>query len=437
MNVKKNPIAVLLLVLAAVFPAVSQDADPDTIVIDEDALFGEPAVESEAEDAGPERDSPEDASGLVEELESADADIDSLLLTSPGVELGGRYGFSATGGWFWDDSIFGDLAAPDRNTLGVELGADVFFDARPSRETRVFGKAAITYPFDDGGGVRSFDEVFHVKELFSDFNWKDVLFFRGGKHTLNWGVGTFFSPADLLNITEIDPEDPDAEREGPVSLKANLPLDVHNLYLYLIAGNVTSVEDIGVAARTELVLGSMEIGAGALYQKDAAPSAMLTLSAAVGDIDFFAETVLRYGSDRTFLVESAAPPGLEAVSYDSSLFFNATIGFSAMISFDAYDSALGFSAQYLYNGEGYADSRILADNQAAVLALLGSGDIGAADLRSTGRHYAAASGSWSNIGGSLFTARLFWMHNLSDMSGFLRPVLSIEVFDGLLIDLKP
>ena len=58
----------------------------------------------------------------------------------------------------------------------------------------------VSYPFDDQGGTREFDEVFHVSELFSDFQFRDTLFFRAGKQTINWGVGYFFSPADLLYI---------------------------------------------------------------------------------------------------------------------------------------------------------------------------------------------------------------------------------------------
>jgi len=440
-NSRKECAAVLLPLLLAAAPLLGQTngtdtGGTDTIVIDEEALFGEPAEESE--EAPAENGSSEDASELVEELEATETQTDSLLLTSPGVEIGGRYGFSATGGWFWEDALFGGFGPPERSSLAVELGADLFFDARPSRDARVFGKASLTYPFDDAGGSRSFDEAFHVKELFSDFHWKEVLFFRGGKHTLNWGVGTFFSPADLLNVTEIDPRDPEAEREGPVSLRANLPLNVHNLYLYLTADSAAAVQDIGLAARAEVVLGSVELGAGAFYQREAAPSAMATLSAAAGDVDLFAETVLRYGSDRTFLVESAtAPLGIEPVLYDDTFFFHATAGLAAAFSFDRTASSLALAAQYYYNGEGYADTRILADNEPAVLAYLGSGDISAADLSNTGRHYAAASASWTDIGGSPFTARLFWMQNLSDMSGLLRPVLSVKLFDRITIGLAP
>jgi len=424
---RRSRVLLLPLLLAAA-PLPAQEGDTDAIVIDEEALFGEPGEEEEAGDA----------SELVEELEPAEADIAPLLTTSTGVEIGGRYDFSVTGGWFWDDPLYGGLTPPDRGSLAVELGADLFLDARPSRDTRIFAEASLAYPFDDEDGTRSFDQVFRVTELFSDFHWGETLFFRGGKQTLNWGVGVFFSPADLLNVTEIDPLDPEAEKEGPVSLRVNLPLDVHNLYLYLTAENPAAVQDLGLAARAEVVLGAVELGAGAFYQREAPPSAMATLSAAAGDVDLFAEAVLRYGSDRTFLVESAtAPLGVEPVLYDDSVFFDATAGLSAAFSFDRVDSSLGFAAQYFYNGEGYEDSRILRDNQAAVLAYLASGDISAADLTNTGRHYAALSATWADIGGSPFSGRLFWMQNLSDMSGLLRPALSVRLFDGMAIELAP
>ena len=47
-----------------------------------------------------------------------------------------------------------------------------------------------------------------LSELFADFDVDNRVFVRAGKQTVNWGVGTFFSPANLINLDEIDPEDP-------------------------------------------------------------------------------------------------------------------------------------------------------------------------------------------------------------------------------------
>ncbi len=403
----------------SILPAIADTEDASGIVTDEDALFGDPL------ETAP--DAP-----FIEEVTST-AGIASSLLISEGVEIGGRYGLSVNSSWTWKASEFFDaFTSPESDSTLVDLNTTLFFDARPLKDFRVFGKTSISYPFDDQGGAREFDEVFRIDELFSDFTWRDLVFFRGGKHTINWGVGYFFSPADLLNITEIDPEDPEAEREGPISLKTHFPLDVHNFYLYLIANNIEAADEFGVAGKIELVISSIEIGIGALYQKDVSPSGMLTVSFPFWDIDFFGEAVLRYGSDRTFIEESdAVPLGVSAVTYDDELFFNATAGFSFIYAFDEIDSSISMFGQYLYNGEGYDDSSILKDNQISIGELVGNGDITIGDLMSPGRHYAAANVAWNGIFDSDFALQAFWMHNFSGMSGFINPALSVEVFNAV------
>lgn len=445
------------IALILVFYAAGSVAAEDSgIVTDEDALFGSTTEDTDEQEGGQnledslfgdaaEATASED--GFIQEVESVSGN-DAALLTAESVEIGGRYSFSAQSTWSWSDPsvFFESIDSPTGDAASVDLAATLFFDARPTEDFRVYGKGTMTYPFDDAGGTREFNDVFTVEELFSDFALNDILFFRGGKHTINWGVGYFFSPADLLNLTEIDPEDPDAERVGPVSLKVQAPIDAHNLYLYLTANDIEAWDDIGVAAKAELVLGSLELGIGGLYRKDIAPSAMATASFPVWDVDVFAEAVVRYGSDRTFVEESeTALFGVEAVRYEETAFFSATAGMSFVYTFDETDSSVSTSAQYLFNGEGYADATVIQDfrnqaivndNSSGVAALLGSGDISFSDLANTGKHYAAASAGWYDLFGSDFTVQGFWLHNFSDVSGYVSPTVTYAPFDGFDISLS-
>ena len=133
-----------------------------------------------------------------------------------------------------------------------------------------------------------------VRELFADFQWKDWAFFRVGKHTIQWGVGYFFSPADVLNLVSIDPMDPTAEREGPISLKTHVPFGQNNAYLYVIANDITHPAEIAVAPKVEVVLGGYELGAGGFVQKDLPAGLMLTATGPLGKLDLFGEAVLQY-----------------------------------------------------------------------------------------------------------------------------------------------
>jgi len=412
---------VTLLVLAyAAVGVVAQDSDSG-IETDEDALFGseddmfsDPLIED------------------ADETGDGDGAPSRSLLVSETVEIGGRYSFQVETSAGWNDptAVFTDTLNPDSVSMSTSLSTRLFFDARPDENFRVFGKMTASYPFatDDATG-REFQDVFHVEELFSDFNWNDTVFFRGGKQTLNWGVGYFYSPADLLNIAEIDPEDPEAELEGPVALRANIPLGVDNLYFYALPTAGDEPFDLGLAAKGELVVGPGEIGVGVIYQRDVSPAAMATVSTSFGDFDLFGEGVVSYGSNRTFVVETGGFPGLETEDRNEEFFFNATAGFRWSDSVGDTSSTVNVVAQYLYNGEGYSDPSVITDNPAAIGALLASGALSTSDLRNTGKHYTAANAGWSDLFGSEINANVLWIQNFTDMSAMVTPSLGRTIVD--------
>ena len=294
--------AAILLVLALAGGVAGAQA----IDTDEEALFGSPDEDtSDLFDSDLFDSDLLDGEVLVTEPEAA-PDAAAEPAAPPPVEIGGSYRFSLTGEAHWASPA--DLAdeplQPDSHRATVDLGATVFLDARPADDFRVFGKVDLSYPFSTDAAAqpaREFDDVVSVKELFSDFSIGDALFLRGGKHTIAWGVGYFFSPADVLNLTAIDPEDPDAEREGPVSLRANLPIDFHNLYLYAIADPVDGGVQLAAAPKAEVVLDGAEVGVGAYFHPERVPRAMLTLTTSLLELDLFAELEGSLGSDRRFV----------------------------------------------------------------------------------------------------------------------------------------
>ncbi len=358
-------------------------------------------------------------------------DLSSDLLTSKtGVTLGGTYYFEATASLTEDNLESPSFDSMD-DTFSIDLGTTLFFDARPDDTIRVLGKVDVEYPFTYGDGSRTFSDVFHVTELFSDFNIDNKVFFRAGKSTINWGVGYFFSPADLLNMSKIDPEDPDAEREGPVSVKMNVPVGINNLYLYVIAPEgITSASELALAPKAEFVIGDGEFGLGAYYQKDHVPAGMITVTTGAGDVSLFGEGVVTYGSDKTFVQQDGM-----LVTYDDTVFFKGTAGFRYSWSDDLSNFSFNVSGQYLYNGEGYSqdDQDFLTANR---LKIMMSGLVSASDLAQTGRHYGAGNFSWNEMFQSDFTFSVFWLGNLSDGSGMLKPSLSYTGFNDIDISLS-
>ncbi len=415
------PMGLLMVLLGATLAVAQSDG---TIQSDDDSLFGS----SDELFSQP----------LVTDVVESETNIATMLLTSEAVQIGGRYSMSLQSGFVWNDiaAVPESIFEPDATSLSTSLSTQLFFDARPDEDLRVFGKLTASYPFETDAD-RNLQDVFHVEELFSDFNWDDSVFFRGGKQTMNWGVGYFYSPADLLSISEIDPEDPEAEREGPVALKANLPIDVHNLYFYALPTFADVPLDVGVALKGELVVGGAEITAGAIYQRDIAPAGMITATTNTGDFDLFAEGVVSYGSNRTYVEESAtAPLGVAVYSRTDEIFLAATTGFSWNYSLDDDESWIIVTSQYLYNGEGYSDPTVLGDNRPGVAALIAGGDLTAGDIQNSGQHYTATQLSWRDMFGSGVNGGVFWMQNYSDMSGRIAPSLSTTLFDAVTLSLQ-
>ena len=425
--------AILLVLLLAGGMAGAQEIDTD-----EGSLFGS---SDEQEESGEE--SPLDTSDLFGGdvlITEPEASGDPAVAAGPAVEIGGSYRFSLTGEAAWAslEELTDAPLEPESQGVTVDLGATVFLDARPAEDFRVFGKVDLSYPFttdEDAQPPRGFDDIVSVRELFSDFTIGDVLFLRGGKHTIAWGVGYFFSPADVLNLTSIDPEDPEAEREGPVSLRANLPVDFHNLYLYVIADPGDDGVQLAAAPKAEFVVGGTEVGIGAFYHPGRVPRAMLTVSTSVRDFDLFGELEASLGSDRRF-VETAdrgpdTPHGLRAVRNTDDPFAAATGGLRYTYRPEEGDWSATFAGQYLWNGEGYEDAAVLRDNRRGVMKLLESGDLSFGDLIYPGRHYAAASLNFSLGRDRDWSMGAFWLSNLSDGSARVSPSVTFRPADQL------
>jgi hypothetical protein len=477
----------------------------DELFDDLDSLFGDEMIDEE--------ENPEDSVAP-----------EAGLLQSDRLEWGGRLSGSTNLEWGWT-ALGGDEFAPldpETRTLSPSVRADLFFDARPNIDFRAFGKLKLTSSSGDGGidltGVindaaltgdlpegwtreeaengdtvirdENGDEVFTVPaedpaeeeeeepqtgsppaidlsvyELFADFDYRDRLFFRFGKHTIQWGVGYFFSPADVLNLTAVDAEDPTADREGPVSLKVQFPFALHNAYLYVITNAGAKPLEVAVAPKLELVAGTTEFTFAGYYQEALAPRLIAMVTTTVGEIDLFGEAVVSFGSDRVFVRESRKgvddfddpPEGLTTVldtyTVDLLPLATATAGFRYLKDFDEKKAgSIAALGQYFFNGEGYPDSMLL---KPAAFLLQNTGtnglavgadaqpeayepppDLRVTDLRNWGRHYAAASIGWNGIGGSDVSLSVFTLMNLSDLSGIVSPSVRFPLFDSMSVALS-
>src|SRR5690606_16561378 len=255
-----------------------------------------------------------------------------------------------------------------------------------------------------------------LHELFADFDVGDRAFFRVGKQTVNWGVGYFFSPADIINIGRIDPEEPEAEREGPVAVRIHLLAGRVNYDVYTLVHGKPGDYRIALAPKAEFVYGGSEVGLGLYYRADRAPRAMATLSTSLlGRVAVFGEAVASFGSDKRFVKEAPGTLlGLSVYEDPDTVRFHFTAG--ARVNHSDPDGRFTVMAagQYYYNGEGY-DGEFLKENLGKMYGLVAMGQLASSDVLplTVGRHYAALSVSGTSSSLRNVTPSVFWLGNLS------------------------
>ncbi|MCE1196188.1 hypothetical protein LWX53_06790 [bacterium] len=428
-------IAAFFLLIAGTWAGAQESGSIDTNV---DSLFGGDEVVSEAPAQNP--------------ADAAKQNPVTAALKSDKVRVGGSFYGSITPTALWKNFWDGDLALSDDTTsLGTSLKSTLFFDARPTEDFRVYGSAKAAYPFSATIGGVSVPNL-SVFELFADFNLNDKVYFRMGKSTVKWGVGYFWSPADVINLEPINVLDAEAQREGPINFRVNIPVagTQDNLYFYTIldSGNI-DFDTTALAAKAEFLLGNYEVGLGAYYRYDTAERAMLTLTGPLGDFDVFGEAMASRGSAKTFVtsIDTGSPFKVHTASAADNrenFYFSASAGFLYSNQNENF-TAVG---QYYYNGEGYSlEERDALISQAKLAMAFAYPDVAKITsltsslsglVSGSGQHYAALMLSK----GKLFaledlSASVIAVANLSDWSGLVKPSISWSVVNNFKLTLSP
>lgn len=417
---------VLLLALGLPMAMGAQDSSAD------DELFGEETV-TEAAVSGAEGSAAPAAEFLKYEA------------VRVGGSISGSLGISATWTDPWAGSL--DLLDPDSHSLTPSLSGRIELIAKPSSDFGVNMVVKTGWPFSTSHTVASgatdntmtgpdeSEYSFSVPTLsiwsfYSKFSWKDSLFMSFGKQSLSWGVakGAFQPADDIFALTNVALDDTGAEREGPVSFKAMLPVPRTMTAFYLLAG-VPDVEDLGLedlrlALKGETSLGNSEIAAAAYYAYDDHPRGLLMATTGTGDFNFYGEAVLKYGSERYFIKKAGLlpyPANLSGSQREADFFLSGAVG---GYYYNA-DWNLTAAAEYFFNGE--AQTEVNATEAFTYYLLPGNTD--KIDRMRLGAHYAFVSLTKSKLLLDDLSLSLIALGNLSDLSGMVMPSLSWRLFD--------
>lgn len=397
----------------------------------------------------------------------ASLDEASLLLESKKLRIGGRLDSALTLNYLWQDpyskqsDYIKAFTKPTKAVLETKLAAQLFFDARPSDKSKIYAKFDFGVPFEkEIGGLATarlptLGKIeaptvsygvpnFKVRELYADFSVKDIAFFRFGKHAVKWGTGYFYSPADVLNISRIDPQNPEAEREGALSLRTHIiiPKTQHNIWLYLLPPGKAegfNPKYTAGAAKAELVLGDWEIGIGGFYRYKKAPRLITSLSGNIANkLNVFAEAVFAWGSDYVYHKNDEH---FTAYTQKNKPFFQATVG----TSYTNAKSKSTIALQYYYNGFGYKrpytvlmpasntyarlkDKESLSKDDSALLQASSTSLRDMLTMTNLGQHYIALSFTQAELGSDSVSLNFFQQFGVSELEALSAVTLNWNIY---------
>lgn len=292
--------------------------------VDEDSLFGGSDSTSEEAMFGSDTEAEGDlfGDGLLSESDEDGVDLaQEMLAGTETFVFNGDFTLSAT-------TTRNDYSNAGKTTSDTIEGAGaITLDVRPSVNLRALVKA--DYSLDEDASAGS------IREAFIDYSIADQWYFRGGKQIMHWGVGYFYSPADLISSDSIDAADPEADRDGTDALKLLYPSGNNNYYAYLVPQTGSSNHAVGL--KGEWLVNESEFTASAVSRPSGHNSMALTYYVPSSDVNMFAEYVLHNGITGSSLHSS------------SDWVSESTVGVSYSLT-DDDDYSITWRAQYYDDG---------------------------------------------------------------------------------------
>ena len=428
-------IVIFIFVLFIPFFVFAQENSSD---LEDDLFGGDEETLISAEEAG---------SDSKSNLKfKADLEKATLSLESKKMRIGGSLSSSMGINYSWGDPYskkddYLKSFKDGKGTFNTTLNGSLFFDARPSDDLKLYGKFLFGFPFEkslSGALTVPKDELspalqsffpngitapvsvngaanIKIQELYTDFSAKNIAFFRFGKHAVKWGTGYFYSPADVINISRIDPQDPTADREGGISLRTHIiiPKTQHNIWLYLLPPGKGDGKDgydpkyTAGAAKGEFVVGNWELGFGGWYKYEKAPRLITTVSGSIaGKVAVFGEGVFAWGSDYTYYKAD-----MSSYTEKNKPFFQATLGGS----YSNADTNTTIALQYFYNGFGYKKAE--TDRTFIEMKYL-----------QMGQHYIALNISQNKLGTDKLSLNFFQQFAISELEGLSTLSLNWKIY---------
>ena len=259
-----------------------------------------------------------------------------------------------------------ERGAPETFALSTPNLLDLYLDARPSDRVRAYVRTRAYYdPTIEEGSLDAFGRERERTRILLDQLWvkTDVLetvYVTAGQQRIKWGTGRFWNPTDFANQARLDPLAVLDERTGVPLLKLDVPVESlgWNFYALGLFENATAPDQVGGAARAEIVVGEMETSLSAALRKDNPLRLGADVSFALWDFDVRGEVAVQHGVTKPFFRGDLDPATLtlpEAYSREDDWIPQAVVGLELPILYSDQDSVI-LGAEYFFNDAGYASA---------------------------------------------------------------------------------
>ncbi len=259
-----------------------------------------------------------------------------------------------------------ERGAPETFALSTPNLLDLYLDARPSDRVRAYVRTRAYYdPTIEEGSLDAFGRERERTRILLDQLWvkTDVLetvYVTAGQQRIKWGTGRFWNPTDFANQARLDPLAVLDERTGVPLLKLHVPVESlgWNFYALGLFEDATAPNQVGGAARAEIVVGELETSLSAALRKDNPVRLGADVSFALWDFDVRGEVAVQHGVTKPFFRGEADPTLLtppEAYSRENDWIPQAVVGLELPILYSDQDSVI-VGAEYFFNDAGYASA---------------------------------------------------------------------------------
>jgi hypothetical protein len=387
----------LVFLSGAVTGLIAQASSTDLLESDLDSLFDEPGEGAENNSEG------EEGGAIAGGNENSEPEPPAPvgLIKKEGMTFTANYSFTAgyspgwsEAPWFWnsDSPEFSQLvAAKMKSSLSLN------FQISPS--FRVFQSLSFSFPGYDSDLFSGFD--LSMGDFFCDYTLQDKVYFRIGKHNVNWGISRNYP------YTNLPVRIPEGSGGGDAyAVKTDIPLGVGGFQLLVLARtgffeDIRSprAEEAAYGAKYNLALPAADTDFGIFYHKDMRLRAMVSVKATLW------EKWETYGEGLV---------SLDQKSLDDPVFAGG-VGFFN----DFFGGKLTVNGEYFFNGERYTNYLQDEDDifeEEIVPFIYG--------------HNVALNLIGRPVKGSF---RLFirWLHNFSEGSGQIVPGFSLRPFENM------